>query len=98
MVDVEVAGRTVKLGGEGTPETPYLVKGTGYNPALAAEVENFVVGRMFEGHPWEISKTRVEVGDLGQQLAVVTVRFFLAENDLVQTEVWFDVTEALTKS
>jgi hypothetical protein len=97
MVEFEFMGRQISLGGEGTQDCPFLVQGTGYNPALAAEIENFVIGKWFGERPWHLKNTRVDSGPNGETLAVLTVRFFDDNEELLQTEAWFDVTEAMSK-
>jgi hypothetical protein len=96
MVEFEFMGRQISLGGEGAHDCPFLVQGTGYNPALAAEIENFVVRKWFGERPWHLKNTRVESGPNGETLAVLTVRFFDDNEELLQTEIWFDVTEAMS--
>jgi hypothetical protein len=97
MVEIEFMGRTISLDGEGSPENPFVVRGTGYNPPLAAEIETYIAGRYFEGLPWTVVGTRLEDGADGVQLAILTLRVRPEPDELVQTELWFDVTEALTK-
>ncbi len=97
MAEFEFMGRQISLSGEGAADCPFLVRGTGYNPALAAEIETFVVNRLFGDRPWHLKGTRVESGGNGESLAVLTVRFFDDGEELLQTEVWFDVTEAFYK-
>jgi hypothetical protein len=97
MVEFEFMGRQISMSGEGAQDCPFLVQGTGYDPALAAEIETFVVNKIFGDRPWHLKGTRVESGGNGESLVVLTVRFFDDEEELLQTEIWFDVTEAFSK-
>jgi hypothetical protein len=96
MVEFDFAGRKIGLDGDGTPELPFRITGTGFNPPLAAEIEQLVVGRYFQGSPWTVIGTRVERSDGCRQLAVLSIRV-AREEDLVDTEMWFDVTEAFRR-
>jgi hypothetical protein len=97
MAEFEFLGRQISMSGEGAQDSPFLLEGTGYDPALASEIETFVVNKIFGDRPWHLKGTRVESGGNGESLAVLTVRFFDDKEELLQTEIWFDVTEAFSK-
>ena len=98
MAEFEFMGRQISIEGEGAKDAPFVLRGTGANAPLAAELENFVVKRLFGDKTWFLKGTRLEDGQNGETLAILTVRFFDDDNEqeLLQTEVWFDVTEAFS--
>jgi hypothetical protein len=87
-------GREISVDGVGVEEDPFIVRGTGFNPALAAELESHILNLCFAGAPWYLVDSRLKKGSAGEQLAILKIRYFSPENDTVQSEVWFDVSEA----
>lgn len=95
MRTVNFMGREITISGLGTEAEPFLVVGTGYNPALAAEFEIYMVSQLFSEQPWHVPRTRLETPDPRRVCAVVTVRFIGDDDELLQADLWFDVTEAM---
>jgi hypothetical protein len=94
MVTFDYMGRSIAISGSGDKENPFEITGTGKNPPLAAEIESLVVDRMFGETPWHLKNSRLEAGDQGESIAILTIRFFGPNEELLQTEIWFDVSEA----
>jgi hypothetical protein len=97
MQTFEFMGRSLTLSGQGASDSPFVVKGTGYNPSLAAEIEMYIVSKLFSETTWHVVGTRLDSGGGGQSLAVIRVKFHDG-NELLQTEVYFDVSEAITRA
>jgi len=97
MGEFSFMGRQITVNGEGAKDSPFVVTGTGYNPALAASIENHIVGLCFRDKEWFLKGTRLEIGSSGEQLAILTIRFFADDEELLQTEMCFDVSEAFTQ-
>lgn len=62
MAEFEFMGRKISIEGEGAKDAPFVIKGTGANAPLAAELENFVVRRLFGDRTWFLKETRLRVG------------------------------------
>jgi hypothetical protein len=97
MTEFEFMGRIISINGEGSEDSPFVLTGTGPNPALAAELETFIVGRIFGDQAWHLQSTRIESGLNNESLAVITVRFFSTADEILQTDIWFNVTEAFSQ-
>ena len=97
MFQFPYMGRNITVSGEGAEDSPFVITGTGYNPALAAAIETHLVNMVFGERPWHLMSSRVQLGETGGDLAILTVRFFSDDDELLQTEIWFDVTEGLRK-
>jgi hypothetical protein len=98
MVTFDYMGRSIAIDGSGEKENPFKITGTGKNPPLAAEIESLIVDRFLGETPWHLKNSRLEAGDRGESLAILTTRFFGPNEELLQTEIWFDVTEAFGNS
>ena len=91
-------GRKITVEGAGAEDSPFVVKGTGYNTALAAAVESHILNLWFQDEPWHLVESRLEIGASGENLAILKIRYFSAEEELLQSEIWFDVSEAFHKT
>jgi hypothetical protein len=98
MVSFDYMGRSISISGAGEQGDPFKITGTGSNPPLAAEIETLIVDRMFGETPWHLKNSRLEAGDQGESIAVMTIRLFGPNDELLQTEIWFDVSEAFGSS
>lgn len=97
MFDFHIMGKTVSITGSGAESDPFMVIGTGYNPALAAEVETRFVAMLYEDSVWEITGTRLVCKDPGRTLAVLSLTFRDEGNIALNGDLWFDISEAMTK-
>ncbi len=97
MGEFSYMGRRITVSGDGDIESPFVIGGTGWNPSLAAELESYVAGRCFEGRDWTVIRTRTERGADDRHLSVLTFRVVWGQDELAQTEIWFDITEAMTR-
>ena len=97
MSDFSYMGRSITLSGDGDKDSPFVIKGTGWNPALAAELERYVAGKYFNGRTWSIARTRTEQDENHRQLSVLTLKVLWDHDEVVETDMWFDITEAMNR-
>ena len=97
MDQFEYMGRLVGVSGSGTKEDPWVVTGTGYNPALAAEVESQILDRALEGRRWIMERSRIETADEEQTLAILEFWILDEDGELLLAEAWFNITESFIR-
>lgn len=94
MLELDVMGRKVKILGQGAEDAPFIVKGTGTNPPLAALVEHAMLDHWMGRGKWNLVESATYSTDNGGTMAVLTIRMFDEDDELVQGKVYFDITEA----
>jgi hypothetical protein len=94
MVELSVMGRQVLIEGHGTEEEPFIVHGIKNNPPLAAVAEEAMIDHWMGPGNWLLAESKLETPGKQQTLAILTIRTFDENKEVVQGQVWFDVSEA----
>jgi hypothetical protein len=96
MLELTVMGRSIKIYGQGAEDSPFIVKGTGTNPPLAALAEHAMLDHWMGKGNWMLMKSSTHSMHDGGTMAVLTIRTFAEDDELVQADIYFDITEAFS--
>jgi len=94
MLELEVMGRRIKIYGQGAADAPFVVKGTGANSPLAALAEHAMLDHWMGKDNWTLVESSTQSTDNGGTMAVLKIRTFDENDELVQGDVYFDISEA----
>lgn len=94
MVELSVMGRQVLMEGHGTEEKPFIVHGIKSNPPLAAVAEEAMIDHWMGEGNWILLESKLEKPTRQQTLAILSIRTFDENEEVVQGKVWFDISEA----
>ena len=95
MYATDIMGNSIKVTGFGLEDDPFVIRGTGSNPALAALVEEHMIKICFENQRWKLKKSPTSKA----QERVVAILDILVSKDIEETtkvEMFFDVTEVFS--
>ena len=96
MVTFQIGSRTVTVDGEGASDSPFLVRGTGPNASIAAMAEHQMMDHWMGKGNWVPTKTMTMDKPDGGTLAVMTIRTLDESGELIQGDIYFDVSEAFS--
>lgn len=97
MVELDVAGRKIKITGEGASDNPFVITGTGPNTPVAALAEHAMMDHWMGDGNWFPVKTSTHSTDGGGVMAVMTIRALDENGEVIQGDIYFDVSEAFSK-
>jgi hypothetical protein len=97
MVELDVAGRKIKITGEGASDNPFVVTGTGPNTPVAALAEHAMMDHWMGDGNWFPVKTSTHSTEGGGVMAVMTIRTLDENGEVIQGDIYFDVSEAFSK-
>ena len=98
MVELSVMGRKIEITGEGAEDSPFVVKGTGPSTPVAAEAEHAMINHWMGKGNWVPVRSSTRATDDGRRLAVMTIRTFDENSEVVQADIYFDISEAYQRS
>jgi len=98
MVQLSVMGREVLVEGHGTEEEPFIVHGIKNNPPLAAVAEQAMIDHWMGEGNWILLETELHMPEKDRTLAVLSIRTFEENEEVVQGKVWFDVSQAFARA
>ncbi len=94
MLIFNLAGKDVTITGAGAQDDPFVVTGINGNPSLAAVAEEAMLDHWMGSDGWLLMESRLERPKPRTTLAILRIRSFDENEEVVQGEVWFDVSEA----
>lgn len=94
MLELNVMGRKIKVTGEGAEDCPFVLTGTGPSTPVAAEAEHAMLNHWMGKGNWALMKSSTRSTEDGRNLAVLTIRTFDENEELVQADIYFDISEA----
>ena len=94
MVELSVMGRNIQITGEGAEDSPFVVKGTGPSTPVAAEAEHAMMNHWMGKGNWAPMRSSTRSTQDGRHLAVMTIRTFDENDEVVQADIYFDISEA----
>jgi hypothetical protein len=94
MPSFELMGVLIDISGAGAEDDPFIVQGVKDNPSLAALAEHKMVDIWMGEGNWFLVESRLLTPRKGQTMAVLKIRAFDSDDQLIQGEIWFDVSEA----
>lgn len=94
MLTLNVAGRDVTITGAGAEDDPFVITGVKGSPSLAAAAEEAMLDHWMGADGWLLIESRLHRPKPGQTMAVLKIRSFDENEEVVQGQVWFDVSEA----
>lgn len=97
MLTLSVAGKDVTITGAGAEDDPFIVTGIEGNPSLAAAAEEAILDHWLGADDWLLIESRLNRPKPGQTMAVLKIRSFDENEDVVQGQVWFDISEAFNR-
>ena len=97
MLIFKVAGRDVTITGAGAEDDPFVVTGIAGNSSVAAEAEKAMLDHWMGADGWLLVESRLERPEPSKTMAILKIRSFDENDEVVQGEVWFDVSEAFER-
>ncbi len=94
MVELNIMGKQVCIEGHGTESEPFIVHGINNDPPLAAVAEEAMIDHWMGEGNWLLVESRLEKPAKDQTLAILSIRTFDENDEVVEGKVWFDVSEA----
>ncbi len=94
MVELNVLGRRVLIEGHGTESEPFIVHGIKNDPALAAVAEEAMIDHWMGEGNWLLVKSELERPSKVRTLAILSIRTFDENDEVVEGKVWFDISKA----
>jgi hypothetical protein len=97
MVELVIMGRQVLIEGHGTESEPFLVRGIKNDPALAAVAEETMIDHWMGQGNWLLIESKIESTARDCFLAILSIKTFDENDEVVQGKVWFDISEAFER-
>jgi hypothetical protein len=94
MIDFNLAGKRVSIVGHGTEVEPFIVHGINNDPPLVAVAEEAMLDHWMGKGNWLLIESRLERPGADKTLAILSIRTFDEKNEVIQGQIWFDVSEA----
>jgi outer membrane lipoprotein-sorting protein len=94
MVTFQIGSRSVSITGEGAEDAPFVVTGTGPNSPVAAMAEHQMINHWLGEGNWIPVRTMTTDKPDGGTLAIMTIRTVDENAEVVQADIYFDVSEA----
>jgi outer membrane lipoprotein-sorting protein len=94
MVTFQIGSRSVSITGEGAEDAPFIVTGTGPNSPIAAMAEHQMMNHWLGEGNWVPVRTMTTDKPDGGTLAIMTIRTVDENAEVVQANIYFDVSEA----
>jgi outer membrane lipoprotein-sorting protein len=94
MVTFQIGSRSVSITGEGAEDCPFIVTGTGPNSPVAAMAEHQMMNHWLGEGNWVPVRTMTTDKPDGGTLAIMTIRTVDENAEVVQANIYFDVSEA----
>ncbi len=94
MVELNIMGKQVCIEGHGTESEPFIVHGINNDPPLAAVAEEAMINHWMGEGNWLLVESRLEKPAKDQTLAILSIRTFDENDEVVEGKVWFDISKA----
>jgi len=94
MVRFQIGSRSVSITGEGAEDAPFVVTGTGPNSPIAAMAEHQMMNHWLGEGNWIPVRTMTTDRPDGGTLAIMTIRTVDENAEVIQADIYFDVSEA----
>lgn len=94
MVTFQIGSHNISITGEGAEDCPFIVTGTGSNSPVAAMAEHQMMNRWLGEGNWIPVRTMTTDKPDGGTLAIMTIRTVDENAEVVQANIYFDISEA----
>ena len=95
MYSTDIMGKSITVTGFGLEDDPFVIRGTGSSPSLAALVEEHMIKMCPKDQCWQLNKSRTSKV---QERVVATLDILVSNEagEKIVIEMFFDVTEAFS--